>query len=247
MNQQLPLIGVLGGMGPMATIDFLTKVRTSTPAVRDQDHLPLLVHCVPQIPDRSSAILHGDDGPYEPLLAGIRVLEQAGAAAIVIPCNTAHHWHSRLSRETRLPILHIAQAVAEMLGRTEHSAQRVGLMGTRGTRTAKLYDGIVGGHVSALVLPSDAAQEAIDRAIAFVKSGEVDSATRAAAEAAALLVDEQGADRLLLACTELPLALSTSAYGDRCIDATLALAQACVAFSVAHASGGVPRLTALGR
>src|ERR1700733_12945883 len=94
------LIGVLGGMGPAATIDFMIKMLKATTATNDQEHVPMIVHDVPQIPDRSTAIQNNSDEPWLPLLAGTLMLERAGAELIAIPCNTAHHWYERLARST---------------------------------------------------------------------------------------------------------------------------------------------------
>src|SRR3712207_4022394 len=98
-------------MGPAATADFLAKVVALTPAEADQDHVPLIVWNVPQIPPRPAAIAAESDAPLAPMLAGIRTLEQAGAEAIVIACNTAHYWYERLTAQSRVPIIHIADAV----------------------------------------------------------------------------------------------------------------------------------------
>ncbi len=98
------MIGVLGGMGPLATVDFLAKVIAATPATCDQQHVPMIVHQVPQIPDRSTAILEGNNAPLAPMLAGLERLARAGAEVVAIPCNTAHHWYEPLTRLQRLPI-----------------------------------------------------------------------------------------------------------------------------------------------
>ena len=226
------LIGVLGGMGPSATIDFMTQVRSLTPAQHDQDHVPLLVHCVPQIPDRSSAILTSSDAPFLPLLAGARLLEGAGVRAIAIACNTAHYWHARLAAEVDIPVLHIAHAVRDLMHEQSGGYQRVALMGTAGTRAARLYDEMLAPDLGELFFPDPSTQLAIDRAIGHVKTGELALARQHAFEAADRLRDGLHADRLLLACTELPIALRDSAFSDVCIDATHALAQACVRFSL---------------
>src|SRR5690606_838617 len=111
------LVGVLGGMGPMATADFLAKVVAATPATCDQEHVPLIAYQLPQIPDRSAAILEASDAPFVPMLNGLRRLAQAGAQLAVIPCNTAHYWYDRLAAAQPLRILHIADAVKQELQR----------------------------------------------------------------------------------------------------------------------------------
>jgi aspartate racemase len=228
------LIGVLGGMGPAATIDFMAKVVMLTPAQHDQDHVPLLVHGVPQIPDRSAAIAAGSDAPFLPMAAGIMQLERAGAEFIAIPCNTAHYWHERLARGSRVPLLHIADAVMAMIAEIKPSVGAVALMATSGTIAAGLYQSRFGAKGPRLILPDEPAQALIDRAIAATKAGQRPLALRHAEEASRRLLDA-GAERLLLACTELPLALAESAFLPLGIDPTEALARACVNASLGEA------------
>lgn len=226
------LIGVLGGMGPAATIDFMAKVLAATPARTDQEHVPLIVHAVPQIPDRSAAITAGSDAPFPPLLAGLRVLERGGAECVAMPCNTAHHWHARLARSSAVPVLHIADAVAEVLVAAGAGSMRVALMATRGTLAAGIYRERLAGVVGRLVVPPEPTQALIDGAIAAVKRGDAACAREGAHEAGRRLAGE-GAELLLLACTELPIALGDGPPAVPAIDATEALAHACVRASLA--------------
>lgn len=226
------LIGVLGGMGPAATIDFMAKIVMLTPAARDQEHVPLLVHDVPQIPDRSSAIAAGSDAPFLPMLAGLMQLARGGAEVIAIPCNTAHHWHERLARSCNVPLLHIADAVVEMLGDDTGPDETVALLATSGTVRAGLYQSRFAAKHRNLLLPDVDTQALVDGAIAAVKGGDTE-AGRDLAQAAAERLTEAGAGRLLLACTELPIAFAGSHHAGRTIDATEALARACVRASLA--------------
>ncbi|CAN1549353.1 RacX Aspartate racemase [Rhabdaerophilaceae bacterium] len=224
---QRRLIGVLGGMGPLATVDFMQKVIEATPAERDQDHVPLIVYSVPQIPDRVGAAAAGTDEPLPAMLKGIRTLEQAGAEAIAIACNTAHAWYDELSASTKVRIIHMAQAVISV------AAQNTGpiaLLATVGTLQAGIYQSHLDkAGLQVLVSEADVQTVIID-AIAAVKLGQIERA-RVSFDVAAARLLETGAERLLLACTELPLAAKGSIYEARCLDATACLAQACVAFS----------------
>ena len=92
-----PVLGVLGGMGPLATVDFLRKLIEETPAARDEDHLPVIAWSVPQIPDRPAAITGNGESPLPALLAGVHTLKAAGAVALAIPCNTAHYWYDDMA------------------------------------------------------------------------------------------------------------------------------------------------------
>jgi aspartate racemase len=109
------LLGVLGGMGPLATLDFQHKLLDATPAQSDQHHLPSVVWNVPQIADRQKALAGAGPSPLPQLLEGIEKLNQAGASHIAIPCNTAHHWYPQLSAASDAPILHIVDATLDAL------------------------------------------------------------------------------------------------------------------------------------
>jgi aspartate racemase len=230
------LIGILGGMGPAATIDFMAKILSATPARADQEHVPLIVHDVPQIPDRSASIERGSDAPFLPMLAGIRMLEASGVDLIAIPCNTAHHWYDRLAKACNASILHIADAVVTTLQSPPQKRQRIALLATRGTLSAGIYSARIAQAGLELVVPDEPAQQLIDQAIAGVKGNNLPAASHAAETAARHLIENQGADLLLLACTELPVALAHNPYPAATIDATDALARACVAASLGTAS-----------
>jgi aspartate racemase len=221
------LIGVLGGMGPLATVDFMQKVIEAMPAERDQDHVPLIVYSVPQIPDRVSAASAGTNEPLPAMLAGIRTLEQAGVEAIAIACNTAHAWYDQLAASTTVRIIHMAQAVIDTASRDNGP---IALMATVGTLQAGIYQSYIEKAGWQALVPQPDVQNVIIDAIAAVKLGEIERA-RASFDIAAASLLESGAQRLLLACTELPVAAKGSINEARCLDATACLAQACVAFS----------------
>jgi aspartate racemase len=224
------MLGVLGGMGPAATVDFLAKLIRLTPAERDQDHIPVVVVSDPCVPDRIAPIMEGrGPSPLEALRQGIRTLEQAGARCVAIPCHTAHHWYDGMIASARVPILHIADAVLADLAR-RGAAGPIGLLATAATLKAGFYQARLAAAGYACTLPGDEVMAAsVLPAIALVKRNR-------AAEAAPLLVEavrhlrQRGAATILLACTELPIALAAAPDPPACVDATEALARACVAW-----------------
>ncbi|HEX4241764.1 MAG TPA: amino acid racemase [Steroidobacteraceae bacterium] len=225
------IVGVLGGMGPTATVDFLTKVIALTPAECDQEHVPLLVHQVPQIPDRSTAIMQGSDAPFAPMLQGLRRLATAGAEFAAIPCSSAHHWYDQLADSQPLKILHIVDAVWLELVRREMGSCRVALLATRGTIKSDMYVDRLRSRSMTIVPIDEPTQRLVDHAIAQIKGGNRLVAARSAGEAANRAF-AQGAEALILACTELPIALEERAGAPTYIDATLALARHCVSESI---------------
>ncbi len=220
-------LGILGGMGPEAAIDLQMKVLRLTPAKKDQEHLPVVVWNVPQIPDRTAAIIGGGESPLVAMAQAIRGLEQMGAQQIVIACNTAHHWYRELQESTAIPIIHIADAVHAQLAQSETPVRCVGLLATHGTVQSGFYADRLAALGLRLVVPQAASQQALAAAIAFLKSGQHDAAAKIVDQVAQELL-ASGAQRLILGCTELPLVVDKLSTQHLCIDATVALAKAAV-------------------
>lgn len=232
------LIGVLGGMGPQATIDFMQKVLRHTPARIDQDHIPVLVSSVPQIPDRTAAFHGGSSSPLQALVCNGRRLVDAGAKLIVMPCNTAHIWFDELHSALRSPMLHIVDAALDEVVQLCGPRARVGLLATSATVGSALYPGRSSQRPSTreiqwLLPTSLELNEWIAPAIAAVKAGSVESATGLLQRAAAALVG-RGADCIVLGCTEIPVALHHRDIAIPLIDATDALARCAVRWSKEH-------------
>lgn len=232
ITHSLPLLGVLGGMGPLAAADFLAKLAAETPAMRDQDHIPYVAWGVPQIPERPAAILHGGESPLPQMLRGIAALKQAGANVVAIACNTAHYWHDDLVQQGGLPILHIADAVCDMLAEGGITAGKIGLLGTDGTVKAGFFQQRFSARGLECVFSSRVDQDQLVLpAIAAVKANDLPRAHALAVQAITNLL-AGGAQAVVLACTETPVAIdfAASPVNASCIDATRALARACVAW-----------------
>jgi aspartate racemase len=222
------LLGVLGGMGPLATVDFLQKLIEETPARVDQEHIPVIAYSVPQIPERPPAIVGNGESPLPHMLEGILTLKRAGATAIAIACNTAYFWYDDLVAQGGLPILHMADAACDAVP----GLQRVGLLATQGTVAAGFYQSRLRARGIQCMLSSDGEQRTLVLpAIEHVKRTELVQAHALAARAAQSLLD-RGAQAIIMGCTEIPLALEyqSSAVSAHCVDATRALARACVAW-----------------
>lgn len=224
------MLGILGGMGPLATADFLTKVVRNTDASSDQDHIPIIVRCVPQVPDRTLALAGQGPSPLPALTLGLQALVSAGASVIAIPCNTAHAWYDELQERASIPIVHIAEATAEALAFRVARGARIGILATRGTLATGIYSSRLGAAGYEPLVPSDADQDSlVTPAIALVKSGNIVDARRLLRRAIWRL-RERGTEGVVLACTEIPVALTGShlTLDPDLLDATEALARACV-------------------
>ena len=232
----LARIGVLGGMGPLATADFLAKLVYATPAVRDQDHFPVSVDSTPQIPDRVAALEGRGADPLPALVAAARRLEASGCAQIAMPSNTAHLWHARLAERLSVPLLHMVDAVDAELG----TAHQVGILATTATLRNGLYQQHPGrarewllpdeGEMTSLVMPG----------IAAVKCGDL-AGGRTLLLSAARKLARRGAEAIVLACTEVPLVLAADEVPVRMVDATFALARHTIAAARQLGTAGVAR------
>ncbi len=223
------MLGVLGGMGPLASADFMRQLTLLTPAARDQDHIPAVLVSDPRVPDRTAARIAGGEDPLPALLRGIRILEAAGAGAIAIPCNTAHGWFDGMQAATALPILHIVDAAAEDLARQDIHDGLVGVMGTAGTLAMGLYQDRLGARGYRCITPDDAEMaRLVTPAIARVKANDEASAYAPLAEVARAL-HARGARAVVLGCTEIPLGIAAGpALPFPVVDTVAALARAAI-------------------
>lgn len=226
------MIGVLGGMGPLATADFFAKVLAATPATREADHVPLLILSDPRIPPRPPAILGAGESPLPALLAARDRLLGAGACALAMPCNTAHHWYRQLTADCPVPFISIIEASCNEVASLASPGERIGIIATRATLASHLYDTRLTALGYVPRLPDDAVMtDVVLPAIEQVKQGRVAEGGRLLAPVVEHLLAD-GEKAVILACTEVPLALDAiaSPVRDRCVDSTAALARACVAF-----------------
>jgi aspartate racemase len=236
MDRNDRFLGVLGGMGPLASAHFMLRLTALTPAERDQDHIPTVLWSDPRVPDRTGAMQGGDD-PLPALLRGIAGLRQAGCGAIVIPCNTAHGWYDQMRAAAGCPILHIVDAAAAELRRLEVTGT-VGVMGTAGTLSMRLYQDRLERAGWRCLTPSPGEMEQlVTPAIALVKANRLGEAFAPLAEVVRSLA-RRGAGAVVLGCTEIPLGIQAGPAppGDVVlIDTIDALARAAIAW----ARGGV--------
>lgn len=211
LNLSKQRLGVLGGMGPLASAYFMTRLTVLNPARRDQDHVPSVLWCDPRVPDRTAATLGQGDDPLPWLMSGMRGLERAGCDLMVMPCNTAHAWYEALRAASSLEIIHIVDAVADELENTCAPHARVGLLATRGTIASRLYQKRLAPHGWDVIVPDDDTMTTlVHPAIAAVKQNQPSDAARLL-DIAIEQLREMGATVVVLGCTELPIGLNLHA------------------------------------
>lgn len=223
------VIGILGGMGPLATADLFRKMVEHTRAGRDQDHPRILVDCNTNIPDRTAALLHGGTDPVPELTAAARNLERGGAQVIAMPCNTAHGFYDAVQASVAVPVLHMIRLTAQAL--TERGVGAAGLLATDGTIQTGIYQRSFQDTGITLLTPEAEDQQAVmDLIYRGVKAGRRDFDASAARRTMENLL-ERGAQTLILGCTELPLAVELYHLAYPCTDPTLELALGALRFA----------------
>ncbi len=220
------MLGVLGGMGPLATADFMQKLVRATPSKNDQNHIPAIVWSVPQVADRSAHIIYGHEDPHPRLFEGMHRLKSAGACVIAIPCNTAHYWADQLSDAVGLTILSMADAVAEKVKHLLPEGGTVGLLATDGTVKANIYQNKLDQKTWPIISPCNKQQDELMKGIRFAKAGDSVSAKNIFSTQITALLD-QGAERIILGCTELPSVVEENSL---LIDSNSVLAHRCVSW-----------------
>jgi aspartate racemase len=224
-------IGVFGGMGPSATVDFMDKLVQLTPAKRDQEHVPVIVASLPHIHDRSRFILGQGPDPLPLLLKGIALLNGAGVGVIAIPCNSSHHWYEQMCQASKAPILHIARSCVAAIAQDD--AQRVAIFATRGALASGFYQRALQERGIAFLVPDpESAQPLVDDCIREVKAADF-AASGASLGQAFELARRQGATTVIMGCTEIPIAARhTEPQGLRLVDSSLELARASVNYAL---------------
>jgi aspartate racemase len=230
LSTTLPRIGVLGGMGPLASAEFMVKLVQATPAQRDQEHFPTTLDSSPQIPDRPSFLDGRGPDPFPAMLEVLRGLESAGCSLIAMPCNTVHHWYNQLAGQTKLPIVHIADAVATRLRELAPHAKRVGILGGRVTCQHGIYSKRLGDAWQWLYPSEDSMHTLVLPAIAAVKAGNLSQGRALFLSAMQELLD-QNLDAVVFACTEIPVVLAQADVAKPIVDSTEALARHTVAIA----------------
>jgi aspartate racemase len=199
-------LGVLGGMGPAASAEFITRLIQQTPATRDQDHIPFVLWNNPQIPDRSTSMRNGDDKPLPYLIEGIQALKYSGCDLIVIPCNTAHFWFHELSK-LNVKIVHIVDSVADSLRDVNVINSTIGVIGTQATVELGLYQYILNRSGWNCIVPTkEEMNTLVQPAIDLIKGGDIEQAHSMLMTVVRSLID-RGAKAVVLGCTEIPLAV----------------------------------------
>lgn len=212
-------IGIVGGVGPMATADFFKKILQFAqadpefPAKTDQDFPRVIVDCNGQIPDRTKALLYGGPSPVAALVETAQNLQLAGAEVLAIPCNTAHAFLAEVQAQVDVPIVNMIEEIAAELKSTFPTCRQVGILATTGTVKSRVYDRVLlDCGLNPLHVDEDVQEKYVMEAIygkTGVKAGHLEQ-PRKLLTASAQYLEKKGAQVIIMACTEIPLALETA-------------------------------------
>lgn len=221
MSDDSLVLGVLGGMGPAATLDFLAKLQAYTPAERDQDHIRVIADINPKAPDRN---VPGSSAGT--VLAEMAVgLHEVGADVLAMPCNTAHAHADLIQQASGLPLIDMIDLGAEAAA--ESGAMRAGVLGTKGA--LRLYREYLAARAMGMVTLSSERQEAFMATLYKIKAGDEGEDVQAEVRAYAAELVAEGAEVLVAGCTEVPLVLSPDDTRVELVDPGDLLARRCVA------------------
>ena len=222
----------MGGMGPAATIDLYKKIISYTPAECDQDHIRIFIDNNPQIPDRTDALNNGGADPVPFMLDSAQKLENVQVDFIIIPCNTAHVFMPRFADKLNIPVLSMIEVCVDYVLTQFPDTAKVGLLATTGTVSSNIYTDEFKKHDVSVIVPSEKFQQAKVMAAIYgengIKAGNVSGKPHALLLEAVRQLEQEGAEMILMACTEIPLALHTNDVQIPLLDPTTLLAQAAV-------------------
>ena len=220
---QKKIVGIIGGMGPLATSDLFRKIILNTKAKSDQDHIRVLIDNNTQIPDRTSALLRGGESPLPQIIKSARLLENMGANILIMPCHTSHYFHAEIQKNLDIPLLNMVELTRDSL--EKRGIKKAALLATEGTVKMRTYERVFENSEIELLIPTQEEQKAVtDLIYKGVKAGDKDFDITEFKEVVKKLFD-RGAETLILGCTELPLAMETYKLNYNVCDPTTELAR----------------------
>ncbi len=220
------LAGIVGGMGPLATIELMRLVMEETPATCDQEHIPLLVYSNTQVPDRTKAILGEGPSPVNALIESSQLLERAGATFLAFPCNTAHYFLPEVEARVSVPIINMIEETAIEV--EQAGISKIGILATDGTIKTGIYQAALTRHQIESEIPDGKCQLAVMEAIYGVKAG-YDLKDAARILEPVLIYMSERVDAVIAGCTELPMLLRGPTHGLIVVDTLRVLARRIVA------------------
>ncbi|TCJ03673.1 aspartate/glutamate racemase family protein [Cytobacillus praedii] len=224
-------LGVIGGMGPMATSVFFEKVIENTVAGADQDHINMIILNHATLPDRTSVILNKEENTFlDAVEEDIKLLERAGVANIAIPCNTSHYFYDKMQEMTGVNIIHMIDETCKEIHQSYGDNSKIGILATNGTVSSGIYEKGCNAYNMQLYKPNKVYQEQIMNTIYNVKS-DLDIDVNVIENIIKDLIHNEGCSCVILACTELSCLKLSDEVIPYCVDAMDVLVERSIEYS----------------
>ena len=228
-------VGVIGGMGPLATLDFFNRVLKRTRAFREQDHLRLIIDNNPKLPDRNAFTRGEGPSPGPALAVCAKGLEAAGADFVVMACNTAHAWEDDIRGAINVPFLSMVKETAGVVADLRPAA--AGVMAVDACLSAGLYqDALKAAGVTPVLLNPDS-QKSFMGLVYRIKSGDTGEMVKRAMTTLARKLESQGAEVIIAGCTEIPIVLTADDIEGELVNSTDVLVERTILFAGAELRG----------
>lgn len=195
-------IGIIGGMGPLATVHLYERIVLRTKAAKDQDHIRVLIDSNTNIPDRTKAIIGNGQDPTVELIKSAKILENSGADFLIMPCNTAHYFIDIIKGSVNIPFINMPEETVKYTYEKYGSNTVVGLLATDGTIKSKIYENYYSKLGIKTIVPEKTQEKLMKFIYEVIKCGKYEAGTYLLFEAVEEL-KKLGADTFLLGCTEL--------------------------------------------
>jgi len=227
-------IGILGGMGPEATLHLFKLIIEETPAKKDQEHLKIVIYNNPKVPDRTAFILGKGESPLPFLIEGVEFLNRVGSDIIVMPCNTAHYFYEEISKIAKGKFLHLLNETAEEIRRK--NIKEVGILATTGTLKTGLWQKAIGEGVK-IIYPDEEAQENIVMEAIYgergVKAGFKKKPKELLVKAGNILI-KKGAKAIVAGCTEVSIVMERNPFNVPLLEPLKIIAKKTVEFALSQ-------------
>jgi len=232
-EKTMKTIGIIGGMGPEATVDLFHKIVKNTPVKEDQEHIHLIIDNYPQIPNRALFFLDKGESPFPFLLKSGKLLQEDGVDALCMPCNTAHYFVEDLRKNFFIPFISIVESALKEIKNRFSTAKRIGLLATTGTIIGKVYHKVFEKEGYLIITPDNSNEEILMDAILGEKGIKAGIIQENAIPVKNVVnhLKERRIDLVIAACTEIPLVLPYFEEKTPIIDATNCLAKEIVRFA----------------
>lgn len=225
-------VGVIGGLGPIATLDFFDRILKRTKAVREQDHLRLIIDNNTKIPDRNAYKRGEGPSPGPALASAARALQDAGAEFIVMACNTTHAWEAEIRAAISVPFISIIEETTKVVA--DLNPDGAGVLAVDACLSSNLYqEALTKRGVRPLLLPADS-QRTFMELIYRIKGGDTGETVKRSMATLARKLEAQGAEVIIAGCTEIPLVLTADDIDGELVNSTDVLVERTIVFAGAE-------------